>query len=137
LRFNMGSMAHACRSESAGRLGLKLPLVITWILRAMDVTVQKETFRSLGDFCELPKHQRYDAAQNEAMKLVEHVGKGVGSQIIDAVRAQTVLVRAAADSIIIDGPTNLARLTQDPTVYSLLAAKGSNQSAGTFVRLPT
>lgn len=48
----------------------------TWILRAMDVAVQKETFRSLGDFAELPAHQRFDAAQNEAMKLVEHVGKG-------------------------------------------------------------
>jgi HK97 family phage major capsid protein len=40
-----------------------------------------------------------------------------GSRIIDAVRARTVLVEAGAGTIVIDGPTNLARLTSGPTVY--------------------
>lgn len=37
---------------------------------------------------------------------------------IDNVRQQTVLIGGAgASTIIIDGPTNMARITQDPTVY--------------------
>lgn len=40
-----------------------------------------------------------------------------GSRIIDAVRARTVMVDAGAGTILIDGPTNLARLTSGPTVY--------------------
>jgi hypothetical protein len=42
---------------------------------------------------------------------------GVSSQIIDKVRARTAVVAAGAGSIIIGGPTNLARLLTDPTVY--------------------
>lgn len=42
---------------------------------------------------------------------------GIGSQVIDKVRAKTTIVAAGAGTIIIGGPTNLARLTQDPTVY--------------------
>ena len=45
------------------------------------------------------------------------VPTGLGSQIIDKVRAQTVLVESGAGTILIDGPTTLARLTQDPLVY--------------------
>ena len=45
------------------------------------------------------------------------VPTGVGSQVIDKVRAKTAIVAAGAGTIIIGGPTNLARLTQDPTVY--------------------
>lgn len=40
-----------------------------------------------------------------------------GARIIDAVRARTVMVEAGAGTILIDGPTNLARLTSGPTVY--------------------
>ncbi len=40
----------------------------------------------------------------------------VGSRIIDLVRAQSVLARAGAGTILIDGPTNLARITGDATV---------------------
>jgi HK97 family phage major capsid protein len=42
----------------------------------------------------------------------------VGSQIIDRVRAQTVVIEAGAGTLMIGGPTNLARLTSDPTVHS-------------------
>jgi len=42
---------------------------------------------------------------------------GVSSQVIDNVRAQTTVIQAGAGTIIIDGPTNLAKITADPTVY--------------------
>ena len=42
----------------------------------------------------------------------------VSGNVIDNVRQQTVLIGGAgASTIIIDGPTNMARITQDPTVY--------------------
>ncbi|MBD5801325.1 Phage capsid family protein [Azoarcus sp. Aa7] len=41
----------------------------------------------------------------------------VGAQVIDDVRAATTVVRAGAGTIAIDGPTNLAKITGDPTVY--------------------
>ena len=48
----------------------------TWSLRITDASTGKDTFKSLGEFGELPSHQRFDAAQSEAMALVEHIGKG-------------------------------------------------------------
>lgn len=48
----------------------------------------------------------------------------VGSMIIDDVRAQLALVQAGAVTIPIDGPTNFARITADPTVYE--HAEGTN-----------
>lgn len=45
------------------------------------------------------------------------VPTSLSATIIDAVRRQTVLVDAGAWTVMIDGPTNMARLTQDPTVY--------------------
>ena len=41
----------------------------------------------------------------------------VSAQVIDDVRAVTTVVRAGAGTIPIDGPTNLAKITGDPTVY--------------------
>ena len=41
----------------------------------------------------------------------------LSGNVIDSVRRKTVLVNAGASTILIDGPTNLARITQDPTVY--------------------
>jgi HK97 family phage major capsid protein len=41
----------------------------------------------------------------------------IGAQIIDDVRAATVLIRAGAVTIATEGPTNLCRITGDPTVY--------------------
>lgn len=48
----------------------------TWILRTLDDATGKKTYKTLGDFSELPDHQRFDAAQNAAMKLLDHVSKG-------------------------------------------------------------
>ena len=67
---------------------------------------------SLGQFCRDAVVGSRKAASGAAL-----VPTFVGAQIIDAVRAQTVLVQAGAGTIMIDGPTNLARLTGDPTVY--------------------
>jgi integrase len=48
----------------------------TWILRITNESNTKDTYKTLGDFSELPDHQRFDAAQQEAVKLVDHIGKG-------------------------------------------------------------
>lgn len=45
------------------------------------------------------------------------VPSGILGQVVDAVRRKTVIVEAGAGTIMIDGPTSMARLTQDPTVY--------------------
>ena len=47
-----------------------------WIVRILDLITGKKTYKSLGDFSDLPDHQRFDAAQTEALKLVDHIGKG-------------------------------------------------------------
>lgn len=41
----------------------------------------------------------------------------LSAQIIDDVRAATVVIQAGAGTIIIDGPTNVAKITGDPTIY--------------------
>ena len=53
----------------------------------------------------------------KAQSSVALVPTFVGGQVIDMVRARTVVVEAGAGTILIDGPTNLARLTSGPTVY--------------------
>lgn len=42
---------------------------------------------------------------------------GVSSLVIDDVRAATTVIQAGAGTIIIDGPTNLAKITGDPSVH--------------------
>lgn len=41
----------------------------------------------------------------------------IGAQIIDRVRAKTVLIQAGARTITIEAPTNLAKINGDPTVF--------------------
>lgn len=48
----------------------------TWVLRTTSVDNAKDTYKSLGEYSELPDHQRFDAAMAEAQKLVDHIGKG-------------------------------------------------------------
>ena len=48
----------------------------TWVLRTTSDGNTKDTYKTLGDYPELPDHQRFDAAMTEATKLVEHIGKG-------------------------------------------------------------
>jgi HK97 family phage major capsid protein len=71
--------------------------------------------------------QRHSAEYVRAAMLGSREGKlasgvmsvptAVGSRIIDNVRALTAVVRAGAGTILIDGPTNLARVSGDATVY--------------------
>lgn len=91
--------------------GRKLPL-LSANQKAADLysTDDSDGF-NLGDFCRDAVVGSRKAASGAAL-----VPTYVGSQIIDSVRARTVLVEAGAGTIMIDGPTNLARLTSDPTV---------------------
>lgn len=41
----------------------------------------------------------------------------IGAEIIDSVRAASAISESGASTIVIDGPTNLAKITGDPTVY--------------------
>lgn len=72
---------------------------------------QKSDF-NIGEFCRDAVVGSTKASSNTALVPV-----AVGSQIIDLVRAQTVISEAGAGTIAIDGPTNLAKLTTGPTVY--------------------
>lgn len=93
--------------------GRRLPL-LTKNQRFADLAmVEKDDSFNLGEFCRDAVVGSRKAASGAAL-----VPNFIGSQIIDNIRAQTVLVEAGASSIMIDGPTNLARLTTDPTVYS-------------------
>lgn len=91
--------------------GRRLPLLST-NQKAADLyrTDDSDGF-NLGDFCRDAVVGSRKAASGAAL-----VPTYVGSQIIDSVRARTVLVEAGAGTIMIDGPTNLARLTSGPTV---------------------
>lgn len=48
----------------------------TWVIRSMVEETSKESYKSLGDFSELPQSDRFDAASKAAHKIMEHVGKG-------------------------------------------------------------
>jgi integrase len=47
-----------------------------WLLRAFDESSGKQVYRPLGDFLEIPDHQRYDAAKKEAEEWFKHLGRG-------------------------------------------------------------
>ena len=69
---------------------------------------------SIGEFC---RASMLGSKEGKAASGPALVPTGLGSFVIDRVRANTVVVQAGAGTIVIDGPTNLARLTGDPTVY--------------------
>ena len=69
---------------------------------------------SIGEFC---RSAMLGSKEGKAASGPALVPTGLGSFVIDRVRANTVVVQAGAGTIVIDGPTNLARLTGDPTVY--------------------
>ena len=47
-----------------------------WLLRAFDESSGKQVYRPMGDFLEIPDHQRYDAAKKEAEEWFKHLGRG-------------------------------------------------------------
>lgn len=57
----------------------------------------------------------------------------VGSEIIDAMRAHSTVVRSGAGTIVIPGPTTLLRIESDPTVYEHTeGAEDISESTPTF-----
>jgi hypothetical protein len=69
---------------------------------------------SIGEFC---RSAMLGSKEGKAASGPALVPTGLGAMVIDRVRANTVIVQAGAGTIVIDGPTNMARLTGDPTVY--------------------
>ena len=67
---------------------------------------------NLGEFCRDNVVGSTKAVSSSAL-----VPLGVGSQVIDAVRAQAVINAAGAGTIAIDGPSTLARISTSPQVY--------------------
>ena len=54
----------------------------TWVARNLDEASGKQQFKALGDFTELPDHQRYDAASKAAQQWFEHLGKGGSNEVL-------------------------------------------------------
>ena len=90
--------------------GRSLPLLASGQKFADFYGSEKSDF-NIGEFCRDAVVGSTKAASGPAL-----VPLAVGSQIIDMVRAQTVISEAGAQTIAIDGPTNLARITSGPTV---------------------
>jgi integrase len=47
-----------------------------WVARALEATTGKQAYKALGEFSELPDHQRFDAARKGAQGWFDHLGKG-------------------------------------------------------------
>ncbi|MDO8248947.1 MAG: phage major capsid protein [Rhodoferax sp.] len=112
-RPNMGGSGGASSEIKHLRTadGKSLPLLASGQKFADFYRAEKSDF-NIGEFCRDAVCGSTKAASGAALVPV-----GVGSQIIDLVRAQTVISEAGAGTIAIDGPTNLAKLTSGPTVY--------------------
>lgn len=48
----------------------------TWSARALDANTGKKPAKGLGDFADLPGHQRFGAASKAAQEWFDHLGKG-------------------------------------------------------------
>jgi hypothetical protein len=70
---------------------------------------------SIGDFVRGSMGIRSEASVIERGSAT--VPAFVSAQIIDAIRAKTRVIQAGSQTIVIDGPTNLCRIDEDPTVY--------------------
>lgn len=92
--------------------GKKLPVLTAEQKAAQLFTADDGEGFSLGEYARDAVVGSRKAASGPAL-----VPTSLGGQVIDMVRARTVIVEAGAGTIVIDGPTNLARLTSGPTVY--------------------
>ncbi len=70
-----------------------------------------------GEEFSIADHVRHNMLGTKSASSSALVPTGVLGAVIDNVRAQSTIVQAGAGTIIIDGPTNLAKITGDPTVY--------------------
>ena len=57
----------------------------TWLARALNDG--KQAYQALGDFSEIPAHQRYDAAKRQAEILFEHWDKGGATKVVEVAQA--------------------------------------------------
>ena len=115
-RPGLGSLSGASIGEIKHLMtadGRRLPLLSKSQRFADLAHEEKDDGFNLGEFCRDAVIGSRKAASGAAL-----VPTFIGNQIIDNIRARTVLVEAGASSIMIEGPTNLARLTTDPTVYA-------------------
>lgn len=67
------------RLESGCSLGFRKTTTTsqgTWLARVYDATSRKDTWRSLGNFENLPAHERYSAAKKAAEALAGHLDMG-------------------------------------------------------------
>ena len=48
----------------------------TWLTRFYDADTQKQSYRSLGEFADVPEHQRYDLAMKAAREWFAHLDRG-------------------------------------------------------------
>ena len=53
----------------------------TWVARILDETTEKQIYKALGDFSDIPDHLRFDAAQSAAREWFTHLSKG-GSKLV-------------------------------------------------------
>jgi len=53
-----------------------------WVARFHDEATGKQVYQSLGDFVELPDHQRLDAARKAAQEWFERLGKGGAAETL-------------------------------------------------------
>lgn len=51
-----------------------------WLARCFDEATGKQAYKALGDFAELPDHQRHDAAKKAAQDWFTHLGRGGSPQ---------------------------------------------------------
>lgn len=58
-----------------------------WIARAYDADAQRQRYHALGDFGELPKHERFDAARKAARGWLDHVMGGGSTKPITVKQA--------------------------------------------------
>jgi len=59
----------------------------TWVARCLDETTGKQEHKALGDFSDLPDHQRYDAAVRAAQAWFDHLGKGGSNEAMTVAAA--------------------------------------------------
>lgn len=79
------------RKMTAGTLG-------TWMARNLDEASGKQQYKALGDFTELPDHQRYDAASKAAQQWFEHLGKGGTNDAVTVAQACRRYVTSLKDN---------------------------------------
>ncbi len=69
-----------------------------WLARYFDESAGKQVYKALGDFAELPDHQRYDAASKAAQAWFKHLGKGGSSKALTLADACNKYVEHLSES---------------------------------------